>query len=72
MRPPFWEQKEEIVKEANNTKKKRERGTEKYLTCPRCGALVPYYRRLGHSCFRSHLMEIERDLARFGKTISMW
>ena len=38
----------------------------KYLTCPRCGARVLYQRRIVHSCFRTHLKEMEMDIVRMG------
>jgi uncharacterized C2H2 Zn-finger protein len=53
--------------EASNRAMRRiEKDTDKYLTCPRCGALVLYRRRVMHPCFRAHLKEIEMDIARMG------
>ncbi|MBN1254635.1 MAG: hypothetical protein JXA50_05115 [Deltaproteobacteria bacterium] len=54
------------MKVSNNAKRPKEKDTDKYLTCPRCGARVLYQRRIGHSCFRSHLKEMEMDIARMG------
>jgi len=38
----------------------------RYLTCPRCRTTVSYERRAKHQCFRQHLMEVEREIARMG------
>jgi ribosomal protein S26 len=63
------DEKEEIVKESNKATEKKERSPEKHIICPQCGALVPYHRRMGHSCFRSHMIELQKDIARFGRAI---
>jgi hypothetical protein len=34
---------------------------KRYLICPWCGEKVQYLRRRGHSCFKFHLSEIERN-----------
>jgi uncharacterized C2H2 Zn-finger protein len=47
-------------------KRLTERDIDKYLTCPRCGARVPYHRRVIHSCFRAHLKEMEMEIVRMG------
>ncbi len=39
---------------------------DRYLTCPSCRATVSYERRGKHHCFRKHLMEVEREIARMG------
>jgi ribosomal protein S27AE len=57
---------------SNKEMENREKEMQKYLTCPRCGALVAYHRRLRHPCFRAHLMEMERDIARMSWTIRAW
>lgn len=36
------------------------------VTCPRCKSTVSYERRAKHQCFRRHLMEVEREIARMG------
>jgi uncharacterized C2H2 Zn-finger protein len=46
--------------------KGEKRYVDRYLTCPRCGTAVSYERRAKHHCFRKHLMEVERDIARMG------
>lgn len=51
---------------SNKAMRKRGKDTDKYLTCPRCGALVLYQRRFLHPCFRAHLKEMEMDIARMG------
>jgi uncharacterized C2H2 Zn-finger protein len=50
----------------NKEKRQREKDIDRYLTCPRCGARVPYHRRVIHSCFRAHLKEMEMEIARMG------
>jgi uncharacterized C2H2 Zn-finger protein len=52
-----------------SNKAMRQKDTDKYITCPRCGALVLYQRRFRHPCFRAHLKEIEMDIARMGRAI---
>ena len=56
---------------SNKAKGHREKDIDRYLTCPRCGALVPYQRRVRHRCFRAHLKEMEMDIARMGRTIRL-
>jgi DNA-directed RNA polymerase subunit RPC12/RpoP len=51
---------------SSKEKRQKEKDFDKYLTCPRCGARVLYQRRVIHSCFRAHLKEMERDIARMG------
>jgi hypothetical protein len=34
---------------------------KRYIICPWCGEKVQYLRRRGHSCFKFHLSEIERN-----------
>jgi uncharacterized C2H2 Zn-finger protein len=51
---------------SNKQMENRKKDTDKYLTCPRCGARVPYQRRVIHSCFRAHLKEMEIEIARMG------
>jgi uncharacterized C2H2 Zn-finger protein len=54
------------MKASNKEKRYGEKDFDKYLTCPRCGARVPYQRRVIHSCFRAHLKEMEMEIARMG------
>jgi len=39
---------------------------DRFITCPRCRTMVSYERRAKHQCFRRHLMEVEREIARMG------
>jgi len=34
---------------------------KRYIVCPWCGQKVRYSRRAGHSCFKFHMSEIERN-----------
>jgi transcription elongation factor Elf1 len=54
------------MKASNKEKRQKDKVFDKYLTCPRCGARVPYHRRVIHSCFRAHLKEMEMEIARMG------
>ena len=54
------------MKASNKEKRQQEKDSDKYLTCPRCGARVPYHRRVIHSCFRAHMKEMEMEIARMG------
>jgi uncharacterized C2H2 Zn-finger protein len=56
----------ETMKATNKEMQNRKKDMDKYLVCPRCGALVLYQRRVIHSCFRAHLKEMEMDIARMG------
>ncbi|MEJ2068138.1 MAG: hypothetical protein P8Y09_09400 [Deltaproteobacteria bacterium] len=46
--------------------------TDKYLTCPRCGERVSYHQRLRHSCYRSYMVEMQREMARMDWSLRMW
>jgi len=54
------------MKTSNKEREDSKKDQNRYLTCPRCGARVLYQRRIVHSCFRTHLKEMERDIARMG------
>jgi uncharacterized C2H2 Zn-finger protein len=54
------------MKASNKEMEDRKKDMGRYLTCPRCGARVPYHRRVIHSCFRAHLKEMEMEIARMG------
>jgi hypothetical protein len=53
-------------KEVKKEEKEERRYDDRYLTCPSCRATVSYERRGKHHCFRKHLMEVEREIARMG------
>jgi len=53
-------------KEAKKEEKEEKRYDDRHLTCPSCRATVSYERRGKHHCFRKHLMEVEREIARMG------
>jgi uncharacterized C2H2 Zn-finger protein len=57
------------MKGAKKSVREEKRDTGQYLACPRCRAIVPYYSRYRHQCFRDHLKEMEMDIARMGRTI---
>ena len=57
------------MKATNKAKRPKEKDTNKYLTCPRCEGIVPYERRGRHSCFRQHLMEVERDITQMSRSM---
>ncbi len=52
-------QKEGTMARAKVLELKKE--DKRYLKCPWCGQMVLYSRRAGHSCFKFHLSEIERN-----------
>ena len=54
------------MKKNNREVREEKRYDDRYLTCPRCRAMVSYERRGKHHCFRQHLMEVERQIARMG------
>lgn len=54
------------MKTVNKEMETSKKDQDKYLTCPRCGARVLYQRRIVHSCFRTHLKEMEMDIMRMG------
>jgi hypothetical protein len=54
------------MKRSNKEVREEKKYDNRYLTCPRCGTTVSYERRGKHHCFRQHLMEVERDIARMG------
>ena len=60
------------MKVSNKKTEDREQNADRYLTCPRCGELVVYHRRLRHSCYRSHMVEMQRDMARMDRAMRMW
>jgi hypothetical protein len=55
-----------VVKKEEKEKKAEKRFDDRYITCPSCRATVSYERRGKHHCFRKHLMEVEREIARMG------
>jgi uncharacterized C2H2 Zn-finger protein len=57
------------MKASDKPMREERKENNRYLPCPRCGAVVPYHRRYGHRCFRKHLMEIEMDIARMGRAM---
>jgi hypothetical protein len=40
---------------------------KRYIICPWCGEKVQYLRRRGHSCFKFHLSEIERNVQQMNR-----
>jgi DNA-directed RNA polymerase subunit RPC12/RpoP len=40
---------------------------KRYIVCPLCGQKVRYSRRAGHSCFKFHLSEIERNVKQMNR-----
>ena len=54
------------MKQSNKKLEDSKKTQDRYLTCPRCGARVLYRRRIVHSCFRTHLKEMEMDIVRMG------
>jgi hypothetical protein len=54
------------MKKNNKEVREAKKYDDRYLTCPRCRSLVSYDRRAKHQCFRRHLMEVEREIARMG------
>ena len=60
------------MKAANKETDDREQNTDRYLTCPRCGERIAYHHRLRHSCYRSHMVEMQRDMARMDRAMRMW
>jgi hypothetical protein len=54
------------MKQSRKEVREQKRYDERYVACPRCRARVSYERRGKHRCFRQHLMEVERDIARMG------
>ena len=54
------------MKQSDKKMEDSKKAEVKYLTCPRCGARVLYQRRIVHSCFRTHLKEMEMDIVRMG------
>jgi DNA-directed RNA polymerase subunit RPC12/RpoP len=44
-----------------------QKGEKRYVVCPWCGEKVLYLRRRGHSCFKYHLSEIERNIHQMGR-----
>jgi uncharacterized C2H2 Zn-finger protein len=54
------------MKQSHKAATEEKKYDNRYLTCPRCGTIVSYERRGKHHCFRQHLMEVERDIARMG------
>jgi hypothetical protein len=58
--------KEGAMKRSNKEVREEKKYDTRYLTCPRCGTIVSYERRGKHHCFRQHLTEVERDIARMG------
>lgn len=45
----------------NNINSSKKEEAKRYIVCPWCGQKVQYSRRAGHSCFKFHLSEIERN-----------
>ena len=54
------------MKESHKEMENDKQAKPKYFICPRCGARVLEQRRVRHSCFRSHLKEMEMDIVRMG------
>jgi hypothetical protein len=54
------------MKHSRKEVKEEKKYDDRHVTCPRCGTLVSYERRGKHHCFRRHLMEVEREIARMG------
>ena len=69
---PCWGKRKEIMKTSNEKKSEMEKDSERYITCPRCGARVSYQRRYMHRCFRTYMRDMRRDMARLDWAIRTW
>jgi hypothetical protein len=62
----YADYREGAMKSSRKEVKEEKRYDDRYVACPRCRATVSYERRGKHHCFRQHLMEVEKELARMG------